>query len=55
MDKEIFRIGHLGYVHVNDIIVTIAALERTLKELGMDIKLGQGVAAIQELLMKGDN
>ncbi len=55
LQTEIFRIGHLGYVHVNDIIVTIAALERTLKELGMDIKLGQGVAVIQELLMKGDN
>lgn len=54
LQKKIFRIGHLGYVHVNDIIITIAALERTLKELGMEIKPGQGVAAIQDLLMKGD-
>ncbi len=52
LQTEIFRIGHLGYVHVNDIIMTIAALERTLKELGMDIQLGQGVAAVQELLVK---
>lgn len=52
LQTEIFRIGHLGYVHVNDIIMTIAALERTLKELGMDIQLGQGVAAVQELLVQ---
>ncbi|MDD4047745.1 MAG: alanine--glyoxylate aminotransferase family protein [Clostridia bacterium] len=55
LQKDIFRIGHLGYINVNDIVVTIAALERTLKELGMDIKPGQGVAAVQELLMKGEN
>lgn len=52
LQTEIFRIGHLGYVHVNDIVMTIAALERTLKELGMNIQLGQGVAAVQELLVK---
>lgn len=52
--KEIFRIGHLGYVDVNDIIVTIAALERTLKELGWEFQLGQGVAAVQKLLLEGE-
>lgn len=51
---EIFRIGHLGYVDVNDIIVTIAALERTLKELGWEFTLGQGVATVQELLVEGE-
>lgn len=54
LDTEIFRIGHLGYIHNNDILVTIANLELALKELGMDIKLGQGVAAVQEEIMKGD-
>ncbi len=54
LETEIFRIGHLGYVHVNDIIVTIAALEMTLKELGMDIVLGRGVAKVLNLLMKGE-
>jgi len=52
---EIFRIGHLGYVDVHDIIVTIAALERTLKELGWEFQLGQGLQAVQELLVEGDN
>lgn len=51
---EIFRIGHLGYIDVNDIIITIAALERTLKELGWEFQLGQGVAAVQELLLEGE-
>ncbi len=51
---KIFRIGHLGYVDVNDIIVAIAALERTLKELGWEFQLGRGVAAVQELLVKGE-
>lgn len=53
---EIFRIGHLGYIDTNDIIVTIAALERTLKELGWEFQLGQGLAAVQELLLQeGDS
>lgn len=55
LKNDIFRIGHLGYVNVNDIIVTIACLEMTLKKLGMDIELGQGVGAIQEFILRGDN
>jgi len=51
---EIFRIGHLGYVDIHDILVTIAALERTLKELGWEFQLGQGVAAVQKLLVEGE-
>lgn len=54
LKNDIFRIGHLGYVHVNDIIVTIACLEMTLKELGMNVELGQGVRAMQEFILKGD-
>ena len=54
LNGQIFRIGHLGYIDVNDIIVTIAALERTLKELSWEFQLGQGVAAVQELLLKGE-
>jgi aspartate aminotransferase-like enzyme len=53
MDKAIFRIGHLGYVSETDVISVIACLEMTLVELGWDIKLGTGVAAVQEIIMKG--
>lgn len=49
---EIFRIGHLGYVSDNDLVVTIAALERTLLELGWSFQLGQGIQVVQELLQE---
>ena len=49
---KIFRLAHLGYADTFDVITGIAALEMTLKGLGHDLKLGTGVAAAQELLMK---
>lgn len=49
---RIFRIGHLGYVDANDVVATVAALERTLKELGFNIHPGQGVAAAQRVLLE---
>lgn len=53
MEKSIFRVGHLGYVSETDILAVIACLEMTLKELGWDFKLGSGVAAVQEMILKG--
>lgn len=53
MAKEIFRIGHLGYVSITDIISVIACLEMVLKDLGWPVQLGSGVAAVQEIIMKG--
>ena len=53
-DKAIFRIGHLGYVNDADILATIACLEMTLTELGWPCRLGAGVAAVQNIIMKGD-
>jgi aspartate aminotransferase-like enzyme len=53
MDKAIFRIGHLGYVSETDVIAVIACLEMVLKELGWPVQLGTGVAAVQEIIMKG--
>ncbi len=44
------RIGHMGAVNHNDIIATIALLERTLKRMGANIKLGAGLQATQEIL-----
>ena len=51
-EKEIFRIGHLGYVTKSDILATVASLELTLKELGHDCQLGKGVAAVQEIILR---
>ncbi len=49
---EIFRIGHMGYMDYIDLIGTISTLELALAELGHPIKLGSGVAAAQEVLLK---
>jgi len=52
LEGRIFRIGHLGYVAVTDILVTVAALEITLTELGIDVALGTGVSAVQWAIIK---
>ena len=48
---KIFRIAHLGFVDSYDIIMAIAALEITLRELGCPVTLGKGVKAAVEILM----
>lgn len=47
---KIFRIGHMGYVSEEDLLVVIGCLERALKDLGHDFEFGAGVAAAQEVL-----
>ncbi len=47
---RIFRIGHMGEVDANDVIATLASLERSLKSLGYKLELGAAVAAAQEVL-----
>jgi aspartate aminotransferase-like enzyme len=49
---KIFRIAHLGYSHTFDVITAIAGIEMVLKGLGHPVKLGTGVGAAQEILMK---
>ena len=44
---KIFRLGHCGWVNELDVVLMIAALERGLVELGIDIEVGAGVAAAQ--------
>ena len=48
---RIFRLGHCGWVNELDVVLMIAALERGLVELGMDIEPGAGVAAAQQSLL----
>ncbi len=50
---RIFRIAHLGYADVFDVITAVAGVEMALKDLGYDVPLGKGVAKAQELLRKG--
>ena len=49
---KIFRISHMGYVDASDIVMVVGALERTLVRLGAPVRLGEGVRASQEVLLK---
>jgi len=49
---KIFRIAHLGYADTFDVISAVAGIEMVLKGLGHPVKLGTGVAAAEEILMK---
>jgi serine---pyruvate transaminase len=50
---KIARIAHCGYFGPFDIVVTLSALEMTLRELGHDVELGTGVAAAEAVLLEG--
>jgi serine---pyruvate transaminase len=49
---KIARIAHCGYFGAFDIVVTIAGLEMTLRELGLEVELGSGVAAAQRVFLE---
>ena len=49
---KIFRIGHLGYCDRTDVLMTVAALECVLSELGVAITMGEGVKAAQQIFLK---
>jgi aspartate aminotransferase-like enzyme len=46
---KIARVAHCGYFGAFDIVVTVAALEMALRELGHEVELGAGVAAAQRV------
>ncbi len=45
-----FRIGHLGDLNEMMVLTPLNSAEMSMKDLGMDIELGSGVAAAQEYL-----
>jgi len=47
---KIFRIGHMGYVFERDILMTLAALEASLTELGYKCPAGIGVGSALAVL-----
>ena len=47
---KILRIGHMGYVCDEDLLVAIGTLERALKELGCQVPYGAGLSALHEAL-----
>lgn len=50
----IFRIGHLGYVGIFDVLVAIAALEFALKEQGWKFELGTGTTEVQKIFFENN-
>jgi serine---pyruvate transaminase len=49
---KIARIAHCGYFGAFDIVVTMAAFEMTLRELGHEVELGAGVGAAQRVFLE---
>ena len=49
LKAKIARVAHCGYFGALDIVVTVAALELSLRELGHEVELGAGVAAAQRI------
>jgi aspartate aminotransferase-like enzyme len=49
---KIFRLAHMGYSDLFDVIQGVAAVEMVLKGMGAPIKLGEGVRVAQEILIK---
>lgn len=49
---KIFRIAHMGYIDLFDVIIAISAVEMVLKGLGYPVRLGEGVRAAEEILSK---
>jgi aspartate aminotransferase-like enzyme len=49
MKGQIFRIAHLGYFDFADLFSTIAELELILAANNHPVKLGSGVAAVQNV------
>jgi len=47
MKGRLVRIGHMGDVSPFDMLVAVSALEMALKFVGMEVRLGAGVAAVQ--------
>jgi aspartate aminotransferase-like enzyme len=49
---KIARLAHCGYFGAFDVLLTLAAFEMTLSELGHDLELGSGVAAAQRVFLE---
>jgi aspartate aminotransferase-like enzyme len=49
---KVFRLAHMGYVDVFDVVTMVAAVELVLHRLGYPIEWGAGVRAVQEVLAK---
>ncbi|MCI0641788.1 MAG: alanine--glyoxylate aminotransferase family protein [Gemmataceae bacterium] len=46
---KIFRLAHMGYIDMFDILAAISGVELVLKEMGHPVELGKGLAAAQKV------
>jgi aspartate aminotransferase-like enzyme len=53
MKGKLFRIGHMGYVSAEDMLVAVATVERALKEAGYKLECGKALAAANAVLFGG--
>ncbi|HWO95254.1 MAG TPA: alanine--glyoxylate aminotransferase family protein [Bacillus sp. (in: firmicutes)] len=49
---KLLRLGHMGYTDAADILKMFGALELGLTRIGVDVKLGAGVAAAQQFWLE---
>lgn len=47
---KIFRIAHMGWINEQDLIMCFSLVEKALKSLGCDLKLGTALQTLQEVL-----
>lgn len=47
-----FRIGHMGSIGPSEVMITVGAIERALKENGYGVRPGSGLSAAQEILFR---
>jgi alanine-glyoxylate transaminase/serine-glyoxylate transaminase/serine-pyruvate transaminase len=48
---KVFRVGHVGSLNEIEVLGTLAVLEICLAELGVEIKIGEGVVACQRAFL----
>jgi aspartate aminotransferase-like enzyme len=53
LSGKVFRIGHMGGIRERDLAMVIGALERAAVEIGHKVTPGAGLAALQQVLLKG--
>ena len=50
MDGKMFRVSHMGYTDPVDTIGLVAAIEYSLKECGVDVEIGKGIAVAARIV-----
>jgi len=52
---KVFRVAHMGYYDLLDTLGCVAAVERTMHDLDLQVRLGSGLSAAQEAAWRFDH